>query len=298
MISVLPAPLAGSIVLLLVVLNTLFWVIPLYLSFLVKLPLPAGALRDRVSRAGSWLAQQWAYCNTLLAKGLLPTQWDIKLDAEVSREGQYLVCANHQSWNDIVVLMYAFGRDAPFFKFFLKQELIWVPLLGWAWWGLDYPFMKRYSKEQIEKNPALKGTDLATTRKACAAFRNQPALILNFLEGTRFTKAKQAQQQSPYRHLLKPKAGGFAFTLTALGDKLDGYLDVTIAYPDGAQGVWAYLSGQVRKVKVEVRRLMIPPEFSRGDYENDAAFRQKIQNWVADLWAQKDAQISRMLAAG
>jgi 1-acyl-sn-glycerol-3-phosphate acyltransferase len=59
---------------------------------------------------------------------------------------------------------------------------------------------------------------------------------MNFLEGTRFTPAKHAKQQSPYRHLLKPKAGGIALALNAMGDKFRAILDVTIVYPDGAPG--------------------------------------------------------------
>lgn len=209
---------------------------------------------------------------------------------------RYLVCANHQPCNDIFVLMRTFGAQAPFFKFFLKQELIWVPTLGLAWWGLDFPFMKRYTAEQIAKNPALKGKDIETTRKACERYRNQPVMILNFLEGTRFTPAKHARQQSPYTHLLKPKAGGFAFALSAMGERLNSLLDVTIAYPDGACGFWDFLCGRMRRVVVDVRQLRIPHEFFVGSYENDPAFRRRFQQWIADLWAEKDRRIAALLA--
>jgi hypothetical protein len=50
---------------------------------------------------------------------------------------------------------------------------------------------------------------------------------MNFVEGTRFTPAKHAAQQSPYKHLLKPKAGGLALALHVLGDRFDSLLDVT-----------------------------------------------------------------------
>ena len=59
-------------------------------------------------------------------------EWDLRMNMNVSTKGQYLVCANHQTWNDIFVLMHAFGTRAPFFKFFIKQELIWVPV-GRKW---------------------------------------------------------------------------------------------------------------------------------------------------------------------
>ena len=298
MLTFLPAPLLGAVMALVLIVHTVLWALIVYLAILLKLLTPRGSrARDAVSRLTAWLAQQWAALNTVYAGALLKIEWDIRVDAALNPKGQYLVCANHQSWNDIFVLMKTFGRRAPFFKFFIKQELIWVPVLGLCWWGLDYPFMKRYTPEQIARDPTLKGKDLETTRQACERYKNQPVLILNFLEGTRFTRAKHERQQSPYRHLLRPKAGGFAFTLGALGEKLNSLLDVTIVYPEGAQGFWDFLCGRVRKVIVEVRQLTIPPEFYRGSYENDPEFRKRFQDWVAQLWADKDRRIAARLAS-
>ncbi len=296
MLSRLPAPVTASIMFVLFVTNLVFWAFWVYIAIFLKLLTPPGKARDKVSRLTAWLAQQWAHVNVLIYEPLIGVRWDIRIDADLSPQGQYLVCSNHQTWNDIYVLMRTFGRRAPFFKFFIKQQLIWVPILGLAWWGLDYPFMKRSTPEQIAKNPALKGKDLETTRKACERYKNQPVLILNFLEGTRFTQAKHDKQQSPYTHLLKPKAGGFAFTLSALGDKLNSLLDVTIVYPDGAKGFWEFLAGRMRRVVVEVRQLKIPPDLFAGDYESDPEFRKRFQQWIGDFWAQKDRRIGELKA--
>ena len=296
MLTFLPAPVVGTIMMTVLIVHTLIWASVVYVAIFLKLIAPTRGLRDAASRLTAWLAQQWAVLNTVWVRWLLRVEWDVRIEADLSPRGQYLVCANHQSWNDIFVLMQTFGRKAPFFKFFIKQELIWVPVLGLCWWGLDYPFMKRYTAEQIARNPALKGTDLATTRKACERYKNQPVLILNFLEGTRFTPAKHAKQGSPYQHLLKPKSGGFAFSLSALGERLNSLLDVTIVYPEGAQGFWDFMCGKVRRVIVEVRQLRIPGELFRGDYENDPVFRQRFQDWIAALWAEKDRRIGELLA--
>lgn len=296
MLTFLPGPVLGSVMMLVLVVHTLLWASLVYVAIFLKVLAPAGRARDALSRLTAWLAQRWAVLNTVYVRWLLRIEWDVRIDAQLSPSGQYLVCANHQSWNDIFVLMQAFGSRAPFFKFFIKQQLIWVPVLGLAWWGLDYPFMKRYTAEQIARDPSLKGRDLETTRKACERYRNQPVLILNFLEGTRFTAAKHERQQSPYRHLLKPKAGGFAFTLAALGERLNSLLDVTIVYPDGARGFWDLLCGRVRRVIVEVKQLRIPAELFRGSYENDPAFRQRFQEWIAALWQDKDRRIGELLA--
>lgn len=295
MLHRLPAPLHGVLIALVFILNTLLWAGPVYIAILLKVLAPPGQPRRFMSRVTAWMAQTWALCNVWMARVLMRTQWDIQLHARLRPDGQYLVSCNHQTWNDIFVLTRTFGRDTPFFKFFLKRELIWVPILGLAWWGLDYPFMQRFSREKLEKHPELRGKDLETTRKACEKYRGQPVMILNFLEGTRFTPAKHAQQQSPYRHLLKPKAGGFAFALSAMRGQLDSLLDVTIVYPDGARGFWDFMCGRMRHVIVEVRELPIAPEFQSGDYESDPAFRERFQNWVAELWAHKDRRIDELL---
>ena len=195
------------------------------------------------------------------------------------------------------MLQSVFSKKAPFLKFFLKQELIWVPVMGVAWWALDFPFMKRYTKEFLAKHPEMKGKDTETTRKACEKFKEIPVSVMNFLEGTRFTQAKHDQQQSPYRYLLKPKAGGIAFVLSSMGGILHSMLDVTIVYNEKTIGFWDLMCGNVRHVKVRVTQREIPAEFAAGDYENDAEFRERFQSWVSDLWMEKDALIGKLHSA-
>ena len=105
--------------------------------------------------------------------------------------------------------------------------------------------MKRYSKEFLEKNPHLRGKDLEATRAACEKFKETSVSVMNFVEGTRFTRAKHQKQGSPYRHLLRPKAGGTALVLDALGNQLQTILDVTIYYPQGAKTLWQFFCGEV-----------------------------------------------------
>ena len=280
---------------LLLVLNTLILIGPLLLIALGKFALPGRALKAASSRGVMWVAETWAELNKLIFACLLPTAWDIRGGGELRRDTSYLVISNHQSWVDIPALVQAFNRKTPYFKFFLKQQLIWVPLLGLAFWALDYPFMKRYSKAQLAKQPELKGQDLAITKRACEKFRELPVTVVNYLEGTRFTPVKHAQQQSPYRYLLKPKAGGVAFVLAALGEQLDTVLDVTLVYP-GRQipGFWALISGQVPRVIVDIRTRPLDPALWQGDYENDGEFRQQVQDWVSQLWREKDARIAQL----
>lgn len=285
---------AGSIILLLL-LNTLILIGPLLLIALLKLVLPGKRLRNLCSRGVMWVAETWAELDKLIFALLTPTVWDIRGGAGLRRDRSYLVVSNHQSWVDIPALVQAFNRKTPYFKFFLKRELIWVPFLGLAFWALDYPFMKRYSKAYLAKHPHMQGKDLEITKRACERFKDLPVTVVNYLEGTRCTPAKQAQQGSPYRNLLKPKAGGVAFTLAALGPQLDALLDVTVVYPGNRPpGFWALISGQVSKVIVDIQTHDLDPGLWAGDYERDAAFRQVVQAWVTALWQAKDARIESL----
>ena len=203
---------------------------------------------------------------------------------------------NHQSWVDIPVLQKVFNRRIPFLRFFLKQELIWVPLLGLAWWALDFPFMKRYSRQTLLRHPELQGKDREATRRACEKFRHMPVSVMNFAEGTRFTPAKHDAQHSPFRYLLRPKAGGVAFVLDAMGEALHAILDVTIVYPHGPCTIADLIAGRVREVRVHVRERPIGRELI-GSYDEDAAFRGRVKAWMNALWSEKDAQAARMQLA-
>jgi len=287
--------LAGVIASLLLLLNTLILIGPMLLIALLKLIVPGQAAKDACSRGVMWIAETWAEIDKAIFALMTPTVWDIRGSAQLRGDTSYLVISNHQSWVDIPALVQAFNRKTPYFKFFLKKELIWVPFLGLAFWALDYPFMKRYSKAFLEKHPELKGKDLEITKAACEKFKRMPVTVVNYLEGTRFTPAKQAQQQSPYQNLLRPKAGGVAFVLAALGEQLDTLLDVTLVYPKGPRpGFWDLLCGRVPRVIVDIQSREIDPALWQGDYENDAEFRQYVQNWVSQLWEQKDQRIEQL----
>jgi 1-acyl-sn-glycerol-3-phosphate acyltransferase len=286
--------LTGIAVTLLLLLNTLVLFGPLMVFALLKLVFQS-ELRDRCSHAVMWIAETWSEINKLIFKLCLPTRWEIRGADGLRGDTSYLVVSNHQSWVDIPALVQTLNRRTPFFKFFLKKELIWVPFLGLAWWALDYPFMKRYTKAFLAKNPELKGKDLEITKEACELFKRQPVTVVNYLEGTRFTEAKKVEQDSPYSHLLRPKAGGVAFVLAAMGEQLDAVLDVTVVYPQQRiPGFWDLISGQVPRVIIDIKTRELDPALWQGDYVNDPLFREKIQNWVNQLWIEKDQRIDAL----
>ena len=137
---------------------------------------------------------------------------------------------------------------------------------------------------------------LWATRRACAKFMHIPVAIMNFVEGTRFTRDKHDRQESPFTHLLKPKAGGVAFVLDAMGRALHSILDVTIVYPSGRPTMFDLFADRVGEVRVSIRERQIPAELLGGDYQNDPAFRERMQIWLNELWADKDRTIAALLA--
>lgn len=295
MLNFLPSPLVGLIAGTLLLCNVMIWCSLLLIFALIKILIPVNAIRKWFNPLLTKIAEAWIFGNSTWMKVTQNTQWDVQGIEHLNYKGWYLVNANHQSWVDILVLQHVFNLKIPFLKFFLKQELIKVPVMGLCWWALDFPFMKRFSKDYLEKHPEMKGKDLETTRKACEKFQQMPTSVMNFLEGTRFTQSKHAKQQSPYQHLLKPKAGGIAFAINAMGDKFDSLLNVTIVYPDGIPTFVDFLFGKVKKIIVRVEKKPIPAHFSQHDYNNDPEFRAQFQQWTHELWLEKDQHIQNLL---
>jgi 1-acyl-sn-glycerol-3-phosphate acyltransferase len=285
-----------ALILLLVSISTVLHTSVLFAFALCKLLLPIAPVRRALSRVLTLIAENWSAVNGAMLDAFTPTRVIVEGGETLRYAGWYLVISNHQSWVDILILQKVFNRRIPFFKFFLKQELIWVPLLGLAWWALDYPFMKRHSPAEVAKRPELKGADIRATRKACARFRRIPVSVMNFVEGTRFTAAKHAQGGGGFRHLLRPKAGGIAFVMNAMGEILQSIVDVTIVYPAGIPTLMDLLAGRVGDVHVRIRERPIPADLVAGDYENDGDFRARFQAWLNELWAEKDADIAAMRA--
>ena len=295
MLGFLPPFVRGAIALVLLTVNTLFWCALLFVLALVKLVLPFKAVRLRLDPMLNAVAMAWVTCNTAWMKLTQRTTWDVQGVDELPFRGWYLVNCNHQSWVDIFVLQRAMNGHIPMLKFFLKQQLIYVPVIGLAWWALDFPFMKRHSRAELRKNPKLRDEDRETTRRACAKFALVPTSVMNFAEGTRFTPEKHAAQASPYTHLLKPKAGALALALNAMGEQFHSLIDATIVYPDGIPSFWDFLCGNTPRVVLRVRQLPIPPAFCTGDYEGDTVFRGTVHRWLADIWEFKDAEIEKIM---
>lgn len=282
----------GSLAFLLLCLNTAVISVPILTLALLKLILPLRPLRLFLTPILNQLVACWIDLNRLWLPPTRPPAVSIVETGSLARDEWYLVLCNHQSWSDIFIVQALLNRRIPQMKFFLKQELIWVPVVGLVWWALDFPFMRRYTRDYLKKHPEKIGKDFETTKKACDKFRHAPVAIFNFVEGTRFTPAKHRQQHSPYRHLLKPRAGGLGYVLSAMGEMIPNLLDITIRYAGPVPGFWDLLSGRVPPVTIELRAEALPAELRGRDYEKDHAFRSELQRWLTRCWQEKDERLS------
>ena len=270
--------------------------IPLWLMGVGKIITGAPIADETVIK----ITNHWISSNNALIDNLLPRKdWRITLPDEVHVNGKYLLVSNHQSWVDTSIVQYISEKRLPLTRFFTKFELIYIPIVGQAFYFLDFPMMRRHSKEAVAKNPALKGKDIEEAKRACALLKDKPFTLLNYLEGTRFTQIKHDKQNSPYTHLLKPRAGGLSLAISALGEDIDGILDMTIVYPDGVPTYGDLWKGNIKRLGVDVRYIDIPDDLfigiKNGGYENDEAIKSQMFDWVEKIWQQKDQRISAML---
>lgn len=271
--------------------NTLVMCLAMTPAALLKLLVPAAGVRHFADRILNGLARAWISVNNAWMGAVNRAHWDVQGLEGLDPRHWYLVSSNHQGWVDIFVLQRTLHGHTPLLKFFLKRELLYVPVIGLAWWALDFPFVSRRGGVQGSKD------DMESALKACNRFRAMPTAVLNFLEGTRYTEDKARAQKSPYRHLLKPKAGGLAMAMATLGDKIDAVLDVTLVYPGGVPTFWGLLCGRLERVVVRVRALHPPEALMLPDASRDPRFRGKVQAWLNTAWAEKDRAIDELLNA-
>ncbi|HIB45164.1 MAG TPA: acyltransferase [Candidatus Lambdaproteobacteria bacterium] len=285
-----------SIFVFLIFLNTSFHGTLVSLCAPVKLVIPIQAWRKLWGRISYWIAGGFIITNNFLLKTFFQIDWDIEGLDNLSPDGTYLVISNHLSLLDIPVAQGMFYRQIPFLRFFIKQELVWVPFLGQALWALEYPTMKRYSKETLIKKPELRGKDLETAQRSCEKLLGRPVTILNYPEGTRFTHAKKAKTKSSFNHLLKPRAGGIHTVLSSLGDQLTAILNVTLVYPGHSSPNLADLmQGRVPRIVVRIEALKL----GKGVVPSLEEIRGKggslaVRKCLFELWKEKDSLISKI----
>lgn len=274
---------------------TLVLLIPMLLAALLKRVVPVAAVTRGCRRLVTWIAERWLAVLAGLFRTLLDTRFEVEGRAETDPDCSYAIVSNHQSWVDVPVLLWLFQGRVPFFRFFLKRGLIWMPLLGPAFWALEYPFVRFPSREEMARHPERRGENLRAARRACGHLGEHATTLVNFPEGALFTRERHAAQRARFHHLLRPRAGGTALALRALADRLDALIDVTLHFPDGPPSLGQFLTNRVDRIVVHVRRIEVPEDMTAGDYEIDPAFRRRFQDWLNTIWREKDARLDEMI---
>lgn len=291
------APLRGFIAVILVTV----WLVICTSFFLpvslIKMLIPFGYVQRYTTNYLLGWVWMWIGFVNIMGRWISGIHIDVEGLDEVKKKGHYFILSNHCAWVDIVVLFHLYHGRMPFPRWFMKRELIWIPLIGYVCWAVDMPFMYRVTPDKVKKNPKLKGKDMEVTKRSCEKFRHRPVVVTNYLEGTRFTKEKHARQKSPYKNLLMPKYGGAGFTMTAMEDLLDGIIDMTIVYPPGQDPVgWNYVLGKVRHVVVRARIIPVPHDIISKNIQENPEAKQEFRNWINAIWERKDREISEIKA--
>lgn len=288
----LPSTVVGVITVTVMTLCITMWFI-IMLPFIALRLVPVHRVQRIASACCVKIATWWVASDHFIYRVLHGQQGQWTINGEFKPNRSYLVVSNHAAWADIVVLFDVLHGKAPFGRFFLKKELIWVPIIGVVCWAMDFPFMKRHSRQAIAANPALATQDMETTRKACEVYKANPVTVINFMEGTRFTEAKREKTRSRYKHLLNPKYAGLATSLNAMGEQFAGLVNVTIRYqPVKGNVTWSWLCGKQPHMQIQVDVIDIPQAMIEGDYQQDAEHKAVFKNWVNGLWDDKDALLS------
>ena len=282
---------AACIILLYIISSVLLALVVIVFGGLARL-IPTKSGYRMLTKMALHIAVMWASVSNGVLR-LRRHQWKIKGEDNLNPHCWYLLISNHQTWLDILVLGYVFNRKTPLIRFFMKKELIWrLPVLGLSCWILGYPFLNRCDRKGIRKYPKLKGRDVRITKMACKKFKEFPTTIMNFVEGTRFTAEKHKRQQSPFLHLLKPKAGGLAVIINELKNELSGILNVTIHYSE-PMSFWKYFSRNCVKITVHYKFLPLSVDLI-GNYYDDREFRRYLQQWLNSVWVEKDLLLDKL----
>ncbi len=259
--------------------------------------IPGKARKKAIRAATVAFALTWPSQNHWVLRYLTGIHWQVTGRECMDLNKNYIVIANHQSWSDIPVLEEALYQRTGLSRYFIKKALLNTPLVGWICRALEFPAMHRFSKSMLLKNPNLKGKDTEATKQSCLRLAETHFSLNNFIEGTRFTVAKHRRQQSPYRYLLKPKAGGLAAAIDLLQDQVDSILNVTITYIGTPKTLWGVYTSQVQKIVIHIEEMAITPALI-GNYEEDREFRVAFQAWLNAVWLQKDQRIAATLMQG
>jgi 1-acyl-sn-glycerol-3-phosphate acyltransferase len=203
------------------------------------------------------------------------------------RDKSAIVICNHIEQPDIpVVLDLAFQSGTiGGLKFFVKNELRFVPGIGWGMRMLNFLFVKRAWSEDA---------NFVLRMFAQIADYRSPVWIVSFPEGTRIRPAKLKKSQEyarkkglpVFENVMLPRPKGFVSTVENMRHRVDGVYDLTIQYPDGIPSIGDYIRGAIPEVLLHVRRFPM---------ESLPSSPEDLEAWLIARFKEKDDLLAHKL---
>lgn len=251
---------------LVVTVNLAFWVIWLAFFALLKLLLRRDPFRQWINNCTEFCYRGAVGVHNFWMFSVVGINLNIK--GELPDHDSPVIISNHQTWTDIPVLHGAVTLGGgPTLKFLIKRELLWVPIIGWICYSLNFPRLNRGQGSQARTK------DYAAIQAFSKSLHHERGALLIFAEGTRFTDIKHHNQSSPYRHLLVPRPGGLKVAMETVPPNTP-VVDLTIVY-HGTTHFWRCLGGSTKEIDVVIRT-----------YPGDEI--KEVRDWLNDRWQEKD----------
>jgi 1-acyl-sn-glycerol-3-phosphate acyltransferase len=281
--------LRGFVTLSLLTLSSLFIPSLLALSGIIKISLPK-VLKPFFIQRIEPLEKAFYRMNHMIIKLCIPTAIENKNPSiKLDNTKKYALICNHKSWLDIIILQTLLIDTLPPLRFFLKDSLKWIPMIGPACWALDFLFIKRYSKSEIKKDPRKKHANQLMIAKNCKTLLKRNCTLVNFVEGTRFHASKQ-HATSQYQQLLPPKGAGLSLLLRSMQPQIEHIIDATLLYGCKSPSLWTFCCGDIPSITLSLDKLEVQASML-GDFYKDPQFKQSFSTWLQGLWLKKDQQL-------
>lgn len=253
-----------------VILNLSFWLIPLLVFTLIKILVPIAPVTALMNRLLEFVYRWAVRIDSFWMTRVIGIR--IHLKGELPDHPAPIVVCNHQTWFDIPVVQHAVTYHGPILKFLIKRQLIWVPIIGWICYALNFPRLNRGAGDNARQR------DYAAIKAASDTLSQERGALLIFAEGTRFTQKKHAQQASPFKHLLNPRPGGLKIALETAPAGTP-VVDLTLVYRNSETNFWYGLHGACPDIDVVIR------QYDSGEIGD-------VREWLDQRFREKDAIIA------
>ena len=76
--------------------------------------------------------------------------------------------------------------------------------------------------------------------------------------------------------------------------KINTLIDYSLIYKTNKRSAWDFLTGEMRHVRVCVKKYDIPESLKNRNYSTDEQYREDFKVWIESIWAEKDEHIENL----